>query len=114
MDVVRLLFVLAHLVGLALLLGGFLVQWRAGDHKPGEVMWWGGLVQLVTGAALVGLREAQDLPVDHMKIGIKLLVALAVVVLILLARRRTTPSTGMFLATGALTFVNAAIAVLWV
>ena len=73
----------------------------------------GALLQLVTGLALVGVREADDLPVDHAKIGVKTVVLIAILAVILLNRGKERVSTGPWLAVGLLTTLNIGLAVFW-
>ncbi|WP_104522372.1 hypothetical protein [Blastococcus atacamensis] len=123
MEFVRLLLVVVHILGLSLIIGPFLFQVsRKAGFEP-RLMQIGALVQLVSGLALVGVREADDLPVDHAKIGVKLVVTvLAVVTVFLAARKQRAAAAGQadpksplpfFHATGALAILNVLIAVLW-
>ncbi|MCA0144197.1 hypothetical protein [Blastococcus sp. LR1] len=123
MELVRLLLVVVHILGLAVIIGPFLFQVsRKANFEP-KLMQIGALVQLVSGLALVGIREADDLPVDHAKIGVKLVVTvLAVVTIFIAARKQRAATAGQagpksplpFLhATGALAILNVFIAVLW-
>ncbi len=78
MDVVYKVLVVLHFLGLASLIGGWLVQLRAvGERYVSAAMLYGVLTQLVTGVLLVGLAEgidSLDRPVDRTKIGVKLVV----------------------------------------
>lgn len=118
MEFLRLLLVFVHFLGLAVLIGSFLGQLRQepveGRRRPATGILHGALTQLVTGIALVGLREgALDLPVDNTKIAVKLLVLIAIFVLVLVGRRRPLNQV-MFGAIGALAILNVGIAVFWV
>ncbi|MFC5747474.1 hypothetical protein [Actinomadura rugatobispora] len=116
MEFVRLLLLFFHFVGLAVLIGGFLAQLpavREGRARPATAMLHGALTQVVTGVALVGVAQgALDKEVDNAKIGVKLLVALIILVLILVGRRRPL-STPVFMTIGALALVNVGVAVFW-
>lgn len=117
MDVVYDLVVVLHLLGMAALVGGYLVAARGRAH-PNEVMLWGARLQIVTGLVIVGLGEGAgvwgaDQP-DNSKIGAKLLIALVVVALTEIAagkRRRSNAST-LTHAAGLLAIVNVLVAVL--
>lgn len=109
------LLVLLHILGTAALIGGWLATFRT----PTVGFWQhvGAWVQLGTGLLLVGLLEMDDAEVNHVKIGIKLVVLVGVLVAAVLGRRavrRGVPvSVGVAHAVGGLAVVNAAIAVLW-
>lgn len=110
------LFVGLHIVGIGALLGGFLTQMKAmgaGEARIVPAMLHGALTMLVTGVLLVGLNEADDQDLNHLKIGIKLVVLVAVLGLVYVKRDETTVSKGVFGAVGLLTLANIFIAVLW-
>lgn len=113
MTFLRLLLIFLHLVGLASLLGGFLVQLRGPDRRVLPAMVHGALTQLVTGLALVGVDEALDVAVDNAKIGVKLLVVLVITVLVWANRRKPAIPAGLFFGIGGLTLLNTAVAVFW-
>lgn len=118
MEFLRLLLVFVHFIGLAVLIGSFLAQLRQpaveGRRSPATGILHGALTQLVTGVALVGLREgALDLPVDNVKIAVKLLVLVALLGLVLAGRRKPLNQV-LFSAIGLLAVVNVGIAVFWV
>ena len=67
--------VVLHFIGLAALLGGWLVQMSAPTKVVNRAMLDGAFTQLATGLAMVGLAEtvlADDEDINHMKVGIKL------------------------------------------
>jgi hypothetical protein len=114
MDFVKDLLVLLHLLGMAAIVGGWLAVLRAPKVVPAIV--WGARAQLLTGLLLVGIDEAGPDPVNHAKIGVKLLVALAVVACAEIAnarQKRGEPNPTLVQAAGALATLNAAVAVLW-
>ncbi|WP_214403518.1 hypothetical protein [Pseudonocardia lacus] len=118
MEFLRLLLVFVHFIGLAVLIGAFIAQLRQpseeGRRRPAAGVLHGALTQLVTGVALVGVREgALDLPVDNTKIAVKLLVLIVLLVLVLVGRRKPLNQV-LFWAIGALAVVNVGIAVFWV
>lgn len=112
MEALRLSMLFLHFVGLAALLGGFLVQWRSGVKQVVPLMVAAAGLQVLTGLLLIASRELQDLPVDRPKVITKFIVALLVVVAARLGSRRPE-SVGFFWATGLLTTVNIAVAVMW-
>ena len=120
-GIVKSFLVVLHLVGLSALLGGFLVQIKALRAKTAEILSaivHGAWTAFVTGLLLVGVREwelslggGHDL--DHSKIAIKSVVALTVLVLVMLNRKKK-PVSGSALGTiGGLTFLNVVLAVFW-
>lgn len=112
MEVLRLSMLFLHFVGLAALLGGFLVQWRSGAKQVVPLMVAAAGLQVLTGLLLIASRELQDLPVDRTKMITKFIVALAVAVTARLGNRRPQ-AVGFFWATGLLTTINVAVAVVW-
>jgi hypothetical protein len=120
-GIIKSFLVVLHLVGLSALLGGFLVQIKGLRAKTAEIlpaMVHGAWTALLTGLLLVGVREwelalgdGRDL--DHSKIAIKSVVALIVVVLVMLNRKKKPVSGSTFGTIGGLTFLNVVLAVFW-
>lgn len=73
----------------------------------------GAITQLVTGLLLVGLLEMNDSDVNHIKIGIKLVVTIVIAVLVIVNKRKDFMSKGLWGLLLLLTLLNAALAVLW-
>jgi hypothetical protein len=113
MDFLEKTLVVLHFIGLASLLGGFLVQIKTTPRVVNNAMVHGILTQLVTGILLVGIAESDDDPVDHAKIGVKLTVAVIVAVLVFANRKRDVLSTGAWALIGGLTIGNIVVAVFW-
>lgn len=115
MEWVHQLLVLLHLVGFAVLFGGCFVQLRSATPEVNTAMLHGVLTQLASGIALVAVLEvtppAGD--VNHVKIGIKLLVTVVITVLVIANRRYESIPKGLWGLIIGLTFANAALAVLW-
>ncbi|QGU07201.1 hypothetical protein COCCU_06310 [Corynebacterium occultum] len=115
MDLLHTLFLFFHILGTAALLGG----WLATFKNPAVSQWQhiGAWVMLVTGLAMVGSLEMGDGTVNHIKIGIKLVLLIGVLVAAVLGRRKVAKNepvpTGMAHAVGGLTLINVAIAVFW-
>ncbi|WP_404384556.1 hypothetical protein LL946_02770 [Knoellia locipacati] len=112
MDLLKTVFVVLHLLGLLAIIGSVVV--RRGVPTPALV--WGARAQIVTGLVLVGLNEAGDGDVNHTKVGVKLLVALAVAACAEIAagrERRGQGNPNLVHAAGALAVVNTLVAVLW-
>lgn len=111
MDLARDIVLILHFIGLASLLGGFLVQMKPKEKVINAAMFHGALTQLVTGIALVGIREMADLPVDNVKVAIKLVLLLVIGALVIVHRKRETVPTGVWGAIGGLTVAEIAVAV---
>lgn len=116
MDFVYDALLVLHFIGLASLLGGFLVQMRSPDKGVNPAMLHGALVQLVTGVLMMGILEAGLLPdetANVTKLTVKLAVVVVITVLAFIGRRRTPPQVALWGAIGALTLANVVIAVFW-
>ena len=116
MDVLIHILVALHIIGIASLLGGFLTQLKAmgqGTARFVPAMLHGALAMLVTGALLVGLNQADDQPVDNIKIGVKLALLIVILGLVYVKRDEETVEKPLFALVGALTTANVFIAVLW-
>jgi hypothetical protein len=105
--------VVLHFIGLASLLGGFLVQIKTSPRVVNNAMVHGIITQLVTGVLLVGIAESDDVAVDHAKVGVKLTVAVIVAILVFANRKRDVLSTGAWALIGGLTIANIVVAVFW-
>jgi hypothetical protein len=114
MEFLEQLLVLAHLLGMAAIIGSAVFVAR-GSVTPALV--WGARAQVLTGLLLVGLAEAGDDPVNNAKVGVKLLVAVAVAACAEIAAAKERKGQGarpqLVNAAGALAVLNTAIAVLW-
>ena len=116
MDVLINVFVALHIIGIAALLGGFLTQMKAmgsGTARFVPAMLHGALTMLVTGIALVGLNQADDQPVNNIKIGVKLAVLVVILALVYVKRDEEKVEKGVFATVGGLTVANIFIATLW-
>ena len=116
MDLARDLFVFLHFIGLAAVFGGLFVQLKTRPRVVNNAVLHGILTQVVTGLALVGLAEADsgaDADVNHAKVGVKLVVALVILALTLVNRRKAALADGVFFAMLGLTALNIAVAVFW-
>lgn len=114
MEILRDVLVILHFIGLASLLGGFLVQMSAFRTKSAVInpaILHGALTQLVTGLLLVVLAEMRDGEVNHMKIGIKLFIVIVIYVLALVNRKKKPVSPAVLGTIGLLTLANIVIAV---
>jgi hypothetical protein len=109
-------FVGLHILGIAALLGGFLFQtkaMRAGDARVVPGMLHGALTMLITGVAMVGIKQLDDMTVNNPKIALKLALLVVILGLVYVKRDEERLATPLFGAIGALTTANVFIAVLW-
>lgn len=116
MDIAIKLVLILHFIGLAGIIGGWLATIKSPHMVKGILH--GAILQVVTGIILVGLREMQDGadPMNHMKIGIKLLIAIVILVVAIIGVRKEAQTQGSTATlahiAGGLAIVNVAIAVL--
>ena len=114
MEFLEHLLVLAHLLGMAAIIGSAVFVAR-GVATPALV--WVARAQLLTGLLIVVLAEAGDDPVNNAKVGIKLVVAIAVAACAEIAAAKERKGQGarpqLVNGAGALAVLNTAIAVLW-
>jgi len=127
MDLVRDITLIVHFLGLAMVVGPFLIQMRAHQGYAFNWILTGGIIQLVTGLLLTGLAEMRladmaDLSLDHTKIAVKLVLSLIIFVVALigfLRKRKLTSGANerrllpLVHTAGALAVANIFIAVLW-
>jgi hypothetical protein len=109
-------FVGLHILGIAALLGAFLFQMKAmrgGEARVLPGMLHGAATMLVTGVAMVGLKQADDMAVNNPKIALKLALLVVVLGLVYVKRDEEKLPTPLFGTIGALTTANVFIAVLW-
>ncbi|RRJ86842.1 hypothetical protein EG850_07425 [Gulosibacter macacae] len=115
MEILRTILLILHFVGIAALLGVWFSQIKsisAGNARILPGMMHGAWTMLVTGLGLVTYLElATDVEINHMKIGIKLAVLIAIVVLALINRKKERVSAGVMWAIGGLTLLNIILAV---
>jgi len=124
MDVLHSVILVGHFVGLAAVVGPFLMQARWKGQYSFSVVLGGAITQLVTGLLLVGLAEMggdDEEPLNYAKIGVKLAIAVIIFVAALLGYLKQRKSEGgggrellpFFHAAGGLALVNIALAVFW-
>lgn len=124
MDVLHSVILVGHFIGLAAIVGPFLMQARWKGKYAFPVVLGGAITQLVTGILLVGLAEMggdDDGPLNYAKIGVKLTIAVVIFVAALLGFLKQRKSEGgggrellpFFHAAGGLALVNIALAVFW-
>jgi predicted membrane protein len=120
-ELSRNVLVILHLVGMASVLGGFLTQMKAMAKKAARIvpaMVHGAWTALITGILLVGVAQwrigmGANFEVDHTKIAVKSIIAAAILVLVMINRKKDSVKTPIFGAIGALTLTNLVLAVIW-
>jgi hypothetical protein len=114
--------IVLHFVGLASLLGGFLVQMKAlkpGTAKIIPAMIHGAWTMLITGLLLVGLHEWTSSldpaagEIDNIKIAVKSIVLTVVLVLVMQNRKKDVVKSSTLGLIGGLTLLNVILAVFW-
>ena len=114
MSVVYNLLLFLHFVGLALLLGAFLLQVRDPQKTVTRWMWDGALTQLVTGILMVGILSMgmiEGESPNNAIVGVKLLIALVIAVIAFIGKRRPAPQVGLWATIGILTVLNMLVAI---
>ncbi|MFV0320010.1 MAG: hypothetical protein ACK5IN_06560, partial [Microbacterium sp.] len=124
-DILQIILLIAHFIGLALILGGFAMQLgRSSGFRFGLIL-AGAITQLASGLLMVLVIELEDeFPINNMKIGVKLIIALVALIaaIIGLVRQRRVdagtiakPKAAVpFLhIAGAAALINVIIAVAW-
>lgn len=113
METLRLVLLFLHVLGYAALIGGLLAQARTPERSVNAAMRDGVGTAFVTGLLLVGVLEAGDGAVDHVKIGVKFAVGLVLLVLVMANARKERIPQGLWLGLLVLAVANVAVAVFW-
>ncbi|MBG6085662.1 hypothetical protein [Zhihengliuella flava] len=118
MDFLHSLLLFFHILGAAALVGGWLAAFKT--PTVGRWQFIGAWVQLVSGLALTGLAEMNataDDPVNHAKIGVKLVLLIAVLVAAIIGRKKMAKgedvSKGIAHTVGGFSLINVALAIFW-
>lgn len=114
MSMLQDVLLFAHLLGMAAIVGGFFATLRS--PRANGAMVWGARAQLLTGLLLVGLAEAQQWEINHMWVGVKLVIAFIVTGLVEVAsskEKKGQASATLVQAAGALAILNVIIATFW-
>jgi hypothetical protein len=111
-DFLRYTLLTLHILGAAAIIGPAFEQLRAESKRITTVMLWGARAQILTGLAMVGVASANDADLDHVKIAVKLVIALAVVSIAEMTRKKAAAAWAFWTVFG-LTIVNVIVAVFW-
>lgn len=110
MELLKNVFLFLHLLGMAGIIAGWLMQLTASAKAPKAIL-HSSILQLVSGLVMVGIMEMGDDDVPHITITVKALVAVAVLVVAIMNTRN--PRTVLANIAGALAVLNVAVAVFW-
>ena len=125
MNPIHTIVLIAHFIGLALILVGFAIQLGKASGFPFGIVLAGAITQFVSGLALVALVEiGGEWELNHVKIGVKLaitLLALVAAIIGLLRQRKVDAGTianpkaalPFLHIAGASALANVIIAVAW-
>ncbi|MFJ5695366.1 hypothetical protein ACIP9X_16145 [Arthrobacter sp. NPDC093125] len=115
MNIVYNIMVFLHIVGAAMIVGIWIGNMKKPTVHPRQFD--GAALQLLTGIVMMGLIPALDMDANYFKLGIKFAIALAVIVLAFIGRRKYKKdepiSKGLAHSVGGLALLNIAIATLW-
>lgn len=110
-DILYKILIITHFVGLAAILGPWLAQLGGQAKRVTTTMVWGARAQVITGIALAALVSmGDDADPNHMKLGIKLLLALAIAAIAEIGKKRESNSN-FWLLIGLFTLANVIVAV---
>ena len=116
MDLVYDLVVVLHLLGMAMIVGGWLAQVRSQQPQVTPVILYGALAQVITGVVLVGMASADliDRDPNNTKVAVKLVIAMVVAGLAVVGNvRRTEFKPALVHLLGLLAVANVFVAALW-
>ncbi|MFZ3414573.1 hypothetical protein [Arthrobacter sp. 3Tela_A] len=115
MDFLHSFLVFLHILGAGIIVGIWVAKIKNPTVMPGQ--FHAALLQLVTGILLVGLNEMGDGDVNHIKVAVKLTIALVIAVMAFIGQRKYKKdqpvSGGLANGVGILTVVNVALATMW-
>lgn len=118
MEILRNIALVLHFIGFAVIIGGVIAQipaMKAGAAKLSPGILHGGWLMLLSGLAMVGLAYGMGNGeyVDNTKIGVKLVVLVAILVLALMNKKKDRVATWVLPTIGGLTVLNICLAVFW-
>lgn len=116
MLIVKGILVVLHIIGFGIVFGGTMAQLPAvkkGAAKISAGILHGAWLLLATGLLLVGSLYMLGTSPNNMKIGVKLLVLIAIIVLIFMNRKKERVSGGVLGAIAGLSALNVCLALLW-
>lgn len=109
MELLNLTFRFLHFVGLAILIGGATARLIQPTDGLRRLVFYGALVQLVTGVVLIFANLDDDL--DHLKVTVKLVILLVIIGVLHMKKLQARPAgSWVVLLLGVL---NTGLAVFW-
>lgn len=116
MEIIKGILVVLHLIGFGAVFGSTLSQLpavKAGRARITPGILHGASLLFATGLLLVASIYMLGGTPNNMKIGVKTIVLVAIIVVILINRKKPSVSGGVLGAIAGLSVVNVALAVLW-
>ena len=112
MKTVFLIAYIVHMLAIAGILGLLLHQWNKSPRKLSPGVLHSAATALIAGLVLVGsyTTAKPDETLDHTKVGIKLLIVLAIIVISYLNLKKPELKKNIWLSLIGLTLINVAIA----
>ena len=111
MESATLVLVFIHLLGMAVIVGGYRAGLSNSPKRLSAGIIHGTLLQFVTGVLLIGIAEMGTDPVNHTKYGIKIAVAAVILLLAWPRRKDVSIAANTYHAIGILALLNVAVAV---
>ena len=111
MESAKLVLVFIHLLGMAAIVGGYFSGLSASPKRLSAGITHGTLLQIVSGSLLLGVAEMGTEEVDRTKFGIKIAVAVVIMILAWPRRKDVSIAANTYHAIGVLALLNVAVAV---
>jgi hypothetical protein len=111
MESAKLVLVFIHLLGMAAIVGGYFSGLSNSPKRLSAGITHGTLLQIVSGSLLLGIAEMGTEEVDRTKFGIKIAVAVVIMILAWPRRKDVSIAANTYHAIGVLALLNVAVAV---
>ena len=111
MESAKLVLVFIHLLGMAAIVGGYFAGLSNSPKRLSAGITHGTLLQIVSGSLLLGVAEMGTEEVDRAKFGIKIAVAVVIMILAWPRRKDVSIAANTYHAIGVLALLNVAVAV---
>ena len=110
-ETVKLVLVFIHLLGMAAIVGGYFAGLSASPKRLSAGITHGTLLQIVSGSLLLVVAEMGTEEVDRAKFGIKIAIAVVIMILAWPRRKDVSIAANTYHAIGLLALLNVAVAV---